>query len=261
MTSDAHRAAATLDAFEQVSALPAVPTRDWCQRSAETLTKVLVPQSPRAVFAVGVGSGRDKVESLESVGVYSADPTIRSGVEQSIASSTPIGLRPVGPSELSIAGASELARSDSWGRSRLMSAVASQGMIGLLLGVGLIAGGDPGRLLWIFGAGEIAAQTMLAGEASFVVGVLLAMLRRSRVALGGEAGEPIEWISERERETLELIVRGLSVREIAERTGRSAHTVHDHVKSLHRKLRANSRGELVARALGHLPLDASARRC
>jgi hypothetical protein len=27
--------------------------------------------------------------------------------------------------------------------------------------------------------------------------------------------------------------------------------VHDHVKSLHRKLDASSRGELVARALGH----------
>jgi hypothetical protein len=27
--------------------------------------------------------------------------------------------------------------------------------------------------------------------------------------------------------------------------------VHDHVKSLHRKLNASSRGQLIARALGH----------
>ena len=51
---------------------------------------------------------------------------------------------------------------------------------------------------------------------------------------------------------LDLLVLGLSVRQIAEELGRSTHTVHDHVKSLHKKLNANSRGELVARALGHL---------
>jgi hypothetical protein len=37
------------------------------------------------------------------------------------------------------------------------------------------------------------------------------------------------------------------------------YTVHDHVKSLHKKLNANNRGQLVARALGHLgPLSPSA---
>ena len=75
---------------------------------------------------------------------------------------------------------------------------------------------------------------------------------RAAIAIGGQRSTRGRWISEREREVLDLLVLGLSVRQIAEELGRSTHTVHDHVKSLHRKLRANSRGELVARALGHL---------
>ncbi len=49
---------------------------------------------------------------------------------------------------------------------------------------------------------------------------------------------------------LELLVEGRTVREIATVICRSPHTVHDHVKRLHRKLEATSRGELISRALG-----------
>lgn len=257
MFSDTNGAATTLDALERVAALPAVPTRDWCQRSAEALAQVIGPKAGRSVFAVGVGTVRDDLECLDAIGVHSTDAATQTHVEHSLTRSTPIGRRPSAQTELSIVGSSELARSDSWLRSPLMRVIASQGMIGLVLGFGLIVSGDPGRLLWIFGAGETATESRIGGEASFIMVVLLALLRRSRLALGGEASEPIEWISDREYETLGHIVRGLSVREIAEQTGRSAHTVHDHVKSLHRKLHANSRGELVARALGHLPLNAA----
>ncbi len=260
MFSDTNGAATTLDALEQVAALPAVPTRDWCQRSAEALAHVIGPKGGRSVFAVGVGSVRDNLECLDAVGVHSADAATQTHVEHSLARNTPTGRRPSGQTELSIVGSSEMARSDSWLRSPLMRVIASQGMIGLVLGFGLIVSGDPGRLLWIFSAGEAANESRIGGDASFIMVVLLALLRRSRLALGVNASERIEWISDREYETLGHIVRGLSVREIAEQTGRSAHTVHDHVKSLHRKLRANSRGELVARALGHLPLNTSPPR-
>jgi DNA-binding CsgD family transcriptional regulator len=61
----------------------------------------------------------------------------------------------------------------------------------------------------------------------------------------------IAWVTPREQEVLELLVLGFSVREIGEKLGRSPHTVHDYVKSMHRKLNASNRGALVARALGH----------
>lgn len=65
-------------------------------------------------------------------------------------------------------------------------------------------------------------------------------------------GSPeITWITPREQEVLELLVLGYSVREIGEKLARSPHTIHDYVKSMHRKLSAANRGALVARALGH----------
>ncbi|MFI4898124.1 MAG: response regulator transcription factor, partial [Phycisphaerales bacterium JB059] len=58
------------------------------------------------------------------------------------------------------------------------------------------------------------------------------------------------WLTNREQVVLEELILGRSVREIAETMHRSPHTVHDHVKSLHRKLGASSRGALIAHALG-----------
>ena len=52
---------------------------------------------------------------------------------------------------------------------------------------------------------------------------------------------------------LDHLLRGRSVKDIAAIMSRSPHTIHDHVKSLHRKLGASSRGELIVRALGLVP--------
>jgi len=59
-------------------------------------------------------------------------------------------------------------------------------------------------------------------------------------------------LTAREEEVLELLMLGRSIKQIADVLDRSPHTVHDHVKSLHTKLGARSRGELVARGLGHV---------
>lgn len=71
--------------------------------------------------------------------------------------------------------------------------------------------------------------------------------RKAAVALGSDMDA---WLSAREQAVLERLVLGHNVKEIAEEFGRSPHTIHDHVKSLHRKLHATSRGELIATALG-----------
>ncbi len=46
------------------------------------------------------------------------------------------------------------------------------------------------------------------------------------------------------------LARGFTGNDIAQMIDRSPHTVHDHIKSLHRKLGVNSRSELLARVLG-----------
>ena len=73
---------------------------------------------------------------------------------------------------------------------------------------------------------------------------------RASLALS-RVSNPRAWLTERERAILDLLIEGHSVRVIAEQLGRSSHTVHDHVKNLHKKIHASSRGELIAKALGH----------
>lgn len=54
-------------------------------------------------------------------------------------------------------------------------------------------------------------------------------------------------LSPRERRTLSLLLAGASEKEIALALALSAHTVHQYVKALYRKLGVRSRGELLAR--------------
>jgi DNA-binding NarL/FixJ family response regulator len=56
-------------------------------------------------------------------------------------------------------------------------------------------------------------------------------------------------LSAREREVLELAVRGLVKKEIAERVGLSYHTVDNHLRSIYTKLQVHTRGGAVAKAL------------
>lgn len=53
-------------------------------------------------------------------------------------------------------------------------------------------------------------------------------------------------LTPREVEVTRLLCRGLAEREIARELGVSAHTVHDHVRAVRRKLSARSRSEVVA---------------
>lgn len=53
----------------------------------------------------------------------------------------------------------------------------------------------------------------------------------------------------RQDQILKLLLFGLSEKAIAKRLSLSRHTVHEHVKELHRKLVVNSRAELMARCL------------
>jgi DNA-binding CsgD family transcriptional regulator len=75
---------------------------------------------------------------------------------------------------------------------------------------------------------------------------------RALIAIGSDPRGAEHWLTPKEYLILKQLILGKSVKRIADDIGRSPHTVHDHVKSLHRKLGASSRGELVARALGYL---------
>ncbi|MBL8887899.1 MAG: helix-turn-helix transcriptional regulator [Phycisphaerales bacterium] len=243
-----------IEAIERIGRLPAIPTHDWCDQAAAAAGDAILPSS--GVFAIGVGAVRnDTIERIDAVGVHAV------GASEGRADDVRQTLRGIGtlPTTVRIAGAesklavvqeSELRKSSAWSTSTAGRFLLSRGMTAVLIGAGLIADADPTRALWVLGAVEDGAP--IVGDMMFVTVILLALLRRARLALSGVGRDSSEWISPREQEILGQLVLGKSVRQIAEETGRSAHTIHDHVKSLHRKLNATSRGELIARALGHV---------
>lgn len=61
---------------------------------------------------------------------------------------------------------------------------------------------------------------------------------------------PIDWLSARETDVLDLVLMGQTVPQIGDALSRSPNTVHDHLKAIHRKARVKTRGELVALAMG-----------
>jgi DNA-binding NarL/FixJ family response regulator len=64
------------------------------------------------------------------------------------------------------------------------------------------------------------------------------------------AGPPPEHdLSQRERETLEFLVQGLTTKEIADRLRLSIHTVDTHLRNIYRKLHVHSRAGAVAKVL------------
>ncbi|WP_169812000.1 response regulator transcription factor, partial [Nocardia farcinica] len=67
------------------------------------------------------------------------------------------------------------------------------------------------------------------------------------------AAEPTAVLSDREREVAELVLLGLTYREIGARLYISAKTVEHHVARIRRRIGAGSRSELLSmlRAMGH----------
>ncbi|UYV12955.1 MAG: helix-turn-helix transcriptional regulator [Phycisphaera sp.] len=110
--------------------------------------------------------------------------------------------------------------------------------------------------------GQIVLTVQLGGprdvhtraRAAFLAQVLPWAHAIARKALGEGPGlEPRGWLTEKEHVVLGQLVRGASVVEIAKTLDRSRYTVHDHVKSLHRKLGVRTRAALVGCATLGVP--------
>ena len=92
-----------------------------------------------------------------------------------------------------------------------------------------------------------AIQEVLHGGAPMnprVARLVLGMFTNLAVAPKNDYG-----LSTREKEILELIVKGLLKKEIADQLGRSYHTVDNHLRSIYEKLNVHSRSGAVAKAL------------
>ncbi|MGD9693378.1 MAG: response regulator transcription factor [Phycisphaerales bacterium] len=137
------------------------------------------------------------------------------------------------------------------------SSIGSQEVLAGIVPVDLEAPDD--RLI-VIEAGRPAGNSFTPEDIALLRGLLAALSRRVYKAFGPEPISAARMLTPREQEVLEHLTLGWSVKEIAEKLSRSPHTVHDYVKSLHRKLQASSRGGLIARALGHHGIEPGTRR-
>jgi ATP/maltotriose-dependent transcriptional regulator MalT len=103
---------------------------------------------------------------------------------------------------------------------------------------------------------QLGADTQIAGEASTLESARAAgfeadawLMAPPAGRAAAAAGEPVEPLTARERDVLELLAAGLSNRGIGERLGISDQTVKFHVASISSKLGAANRTDAVRRAL------------
>jgi DNA-binding CsgD family transcriptional regulator len=244
-----------------ISSLPAVATQDWCSKAAEAVRK-LRPGCVASVVLASLGA-RGSVIQLEATGAAGTDPfgralegevihpehasTLDWWFDESMTGGT-IGAMPGARVGL----LRDLACAERWNETACGRRWAKVGVTDLLVASAAMPGSLPGRC-FVVEVGVSASQRPLTeSEASVIRSVMGYLVTRATLAFGTDTSTALTRLTHREQQVLEHLALGKSVKQIAADLARSPHTVHDHVKSLHRKLNASSRGELIARALGHL---------
>ncbi|MBX3358248.1 MAG: response regulator transcription factor [Phycisphaeraceae bacterium] len=269
-------------AAEAIAGLPAVPTQDWSDRAA----RVLLSADRASVVLLMLGRLNEdgSLARIESVGVAgSLIAEVATNVGRLQSSSGPVAMDSTLPGLVALRttaytmpslGWSPLSLLDGPSHSAMASRLAPEGSpasvmlttrwsgaagIGAVdLVLGAVRLGSPAHRRVAMVEMALAAQSThtAAHEAAIVIdGVLPSLARRAEMAFDPSGSLTEQHLTTREEVVLERLLHGKSVRQIAEELERSPHTVHDHVKSLHRKLHAATRGALVARALGHIGPD------
>jgi DNA-binding CsgD family transcriptional regulator len=271
-TFDAVMAALACTA-ESIVELPAVATLEWCDRAAWCLAGLAEPALATLTIGTLSPTGDLSVQEVSGVaaraGVARARPIHRAGGEhrgedprlatlrvraarfRRIGVRVPLSSRttPTVGRLTELPGGETVTRGDI---PRLWHGLESSDILVGILGLG---NPDEGRVM-IAQVAPLGQGIRLTPSHTHAMAAILPVLaRRAILALGNGSEGPTKWLTQREQVVLEQLTLGKSVRQIADDLGRSPHTVHDHVKSLHRKLNASSRGELVARALGHTTID------
>lgn len=234
----------------RIAHLPGVATPDWCASAARTFLWCFND----CVISVTVCErGADSVVSILSTGA-AADGDLLSTQRVHPDSATDLGWTLADTGHSGFAGThpriAKLRDLPSWSRWPVTAAGKRWSKLGvreMLVADIAIPGETKDRELIVEIGSPIAMQRFDRCESEIVSALMPVLAERASLAFGPSYSQTL---TAREQLILVQLVSGASVREIAERIDRSPHTVHDHVKSLHRKLNASSRGELVSRYLG-----------
>lgn len=243
----------------ELGQLPAVATQDWAEQAAEALTGM--DRWCRAAVMIAHADETGRLGAIEAVGVRNSTEESRRlpdpkgdvvSARVRLGRLTELGL-PLKREAFSRGMSANADHLGAWRDGPLGRVWDANTIDRLLIGLAPIGGEPSDRCVIVLAALGNATDAGTRPESrpdARVLGALMILLsKRARLAL--PPTEEVSWLTDREQDVLSRLTLGRSVREIADELGRSPHTVHDHVKSLHRKLNASSRGELVARALGH----------
>ncbi len=240
----------------KISRLPAAPTFDWTSQAA----KALAPLNQGTSTGVVVLQ-RDKNTNkytVESSGVHisqAAQDSIESGQARCLIeriSSTPIDLTDENKDTGYIGSISRLF--PQWVASKASLPWASPHPTQSLAAYAPMSNTtskDPNTALALLVFASHDQPSIPPIDSASLAAVLAVIADKASTAIQPDRSGSVLWLTQREQAILDLLIDGNSVREIAESIARSPHTVHDHVKNLHRKLGASSRGQLITRALGH----------
>jgi len=80
---------------------------------------------------------------------------------------------------------------------------------------------------------------------------------RSGAAIAAARPDLLASVSQAQQRVLEYLLAGLTEPQIAERLGRSRHTVHDHTKAIYTTLSVNNRVQLVLKFSAPAPARAT----
>jgi len=241
---------------ERIAALPAIATHAWCDDAAGAL----LPLHPGCVvcLTIGVVDDQGRFRRVEEVGAASdtAERGALAPLRERLNVVPRLGWSMGDPVRLTggplCRRVVDLVAPDTWAESAQGRLWSSLGVGDLLVAASAVAAAAPSRVI-ICEIGMTAPSGKFSPAEEAILGATMGPLaRRARMAFGDDVAEPVRRLTPREEEVLEHLALGKSVKQIATELRRSPHTVHDHVKSLHVKLHASSRGELIARALGHL---------
>ncbi len=230
----------------KIARLPAVPTQDWCDQAATAIAELLaegVGIVRICEVSPSAGSTHTWIGGVGTPPSFGSDARslvdLRCRLDATASREWDFGIAPV-----SLKGQSRQSTANETGP--LEPGWRALGIDSLVIGAIAMSPDGP-HLLAAVGS-PTASPTQATVESMGAILPLLAEVARN--AIGCARRRESDWVTVREQEVLDLLVMGYSVREIASQLSRSPHTVHDHVKSLHRKLHASSRGQLVAMALG-----------
>lgn len=261
----------TCDLMERVCQLPGVAVLDWCDRASAAVSSLHTPSG--AAVAVGRTDELGNLITIENSGgawCGSAAEIAADGIPEN-----PLKLEQVRESfqpgvqvgwvigQLSAESRVTIQKAvpaiSRRAASRLNRSWDPLANCDLVLGHCPIPGGPTSRRLFVELAAVNSTPEHLVVCQSVLTAVLPRIAARFYNAMGAENPDRSDWLTSREEAILWRLVAGKKVPQIAAELHRSIYTIHDHVKSLHRKLGASNRGQLVSRALGHLgPLVAEA---